>query len=145
MNNINLDFLMNLRQNISNRINFLRQKGILRVIAYCSGCNDILKEGSYKRNSDKVAWRCYKKSCSEFKKYESIRKYSFFEDMNISLSDCLSIFYYFATGKSQNDLIADFNIKQSTVSKLKSKLREKISKNCLKTRLNTVVPELYAK
>ncbi|KAG0424152.1 hypothetical protein DMUE_6107 [Dictyocoela muelleri] len=129
MININLEKILLIRSQSHMSIEFLKDRGILRRIMYCDGCNGLMKKVIYKRNIDGLAWRCYRKSCSEFLKYVSIRKNSIFSDFKIPLGDCILICYWFFCGFLKKDLIKEFGIKKDVISKMYGKLRERISRD----------------
>ncbi|KAG0440321.1 hypothetical protein DMUE_1829 [Dictyocoela muelleri] len=129
MINVNLGYILSIRSNNSQSVNFLKERGILRGLMYCNGCNKLMKTANYKRNIDRLAWRCYRKSCSEFLKYVSVRKNSIFSDFKISLGDCILICYWFFCGFRKKDLIKEFGIKKDVILKMYMKLRERISRD----------------
>ena len=123
---INLFYIFNLRDQ-GLLLEFLRKKNVLKRIVYCSGCNNPLKIAKYQRSVDGEAFRCYRTKCSEHKKYVSIQKNSFFEDIKISLWESIVAIYYLFTEKTYVNIKNDYNISKNTIIKLKEKLREKYS------------------
>ncbi|KAG0417738.1 hypothetical protein DMUE_6419, partial [Dictyocoela muelleri] len=77
----------------------------------------------YKKSADGIAFRCYKKQCSNFQKYISIRKYSFFQDYNIELRKIMTSIYKWFSNTNQIDVQRELDISKKTVQKIYKNLR----------------------
>lgn len=122
MQNTNLNTINNLQEGLET-IDFLRARGALRNVVYCSLCNHALHQVRYKRNIDGYAFKCNRSSCSKFKVYVSIRKHSFFENLKIELKQILKLVYCWFKEESQVDVIQDYGVSKNTVNKVYKKLR----------------------
>lgn len=106
-------------------IEYLRSKGILKSIVYCSECKNLLKKVKYKKNKDGEALRCYLKNCSMFLKYISIRKNSFFDGFNTELRKLILCCYKWFFNVEQIEVQRDLNLSKITVQRIYKRLRKK--------------------
>ncbi|KAG0423418.1 hypothetical protein DMUE_6148, partial [Dictyocoela muelleri] len=106
----------------------LKEKGVIPNYVYCDCCNNILKIVKYKRSVDGIAYRCYKIVCTNKNKYISIRRNTFFSDMNLSLEVILKACKMWFNNRSQTDIILEMNVSKNFCIKLFKKLRTRIEK-----------------
>ncbi|KCZ80784.1 hypothetical protein H312_01791 [Anncaliia algerae PRA339] len=75
-----------------------------------------------KRMTDKFAWRCMTTVCQNYKNYTSIRKYSFFDSLNIKLKDIMLILVKYGSKQQRYQIESSFNYSRKTIEKVLNKL-----------------------
>ncbi|KAM0687839.1 hypothetical protein COBT_000914 [Conglomerata obtusa] len=92
-------------------INFLINEKFLRNRNICTSCKTSKNIVTYKKCSAGKAWRCMNSLCKDYKKYESIRKDSFFEDFNLSITLIIRIILKYATRQTRFSIKEYFSIR----------------------------------
>ncbi|KAI5153612.1 hypothetical protein ENBRE01_3210 [Enteropsectra breve] len=89
-------------------------------------CGETCSFASYKRSVDECAWRCYNKTCNEYKKYVSIRSNSWFEKFSLSLRRILKIIFKYSIKQTRHSIISSTGMNKETVFKIINSLIELI-------------------
>ncbi|KAG0421195.1 hypothetical protein DMUE_6306, partial [Dictyocoela muelleri] len=101
---------------------FLFDNKYLNKEYFCESCHSSCVLRAYKRNKDRFAWRCLTPNCKNYKKYFSIRKGSFFENINISIREVLKIILFYIAKMPKYSIINYLNYSRRTIEKVINKL-----------------------
>ncbi|KCZ79505.1 hypothetical protein H312_03105 [Anncaliia algerae PRA339] len=96
---------------------FMDENYILKEM-FCTACGNTLKLVVFVRSLDKYAWRCMNSECNGYKKYFSIRKNSFFEDIKIKLKDVLIILIKYSCKNQRNQIHLSMDYSEKTIYKI---------------------------
>ncbi|KCZ75824.1 hypothetical protein H311_03189 [Anncaliia algerae PRA109] len=107
-------------------IDFLFNEGCIRKEMLCSFCTNALKLVTFTRSPDNYAWRCLNKICIYYKKYISIRKFSFFDNIKIKLKDIMLILLKYSCKNQRFQILLGLDHCSKTIHKIKKKLVERI-------------------
>ncbi|KCZ80953.1 hypothetical protein H312_01608 [Anncaliia algerae PRA339] len=102
---------------------YLMQKGILKKEMKCDSCLNYMSLHKYKKNRDKIAWRCCTKSCNKFKEYFSIRKNSFFEGFNCEIVFVLRVLIKYLSRQQSFSIIQYFQRDEGIIHKIIKKFK----------------------
>jgi transposase-like protein len=103
-------------------ITFVMDQQFIKCEFKCPTCNNYAKLVPYKRNIDRFAWRCMYPRCIKYKDYFSLRKQSFFENLNIKLVDVLKIVIKYSVRQQRNSIKLSMDVTKNTVTKVLKKL-----------------------
>ncbi|KCZ79161.1 hypothetical protein H312_03451, partial [Anncaliia algerae PRA339] len=92
-----------------------KEKQCLKCVKYYRGIK-------YKRNKDYFAWRYINSVYLDYKKYVSIRKYTFFDSINISFLEILRILIRYGIRSTRISMLKYFEFSKKTVLKIINKL-----------------------
>ena len=91
---------------------------LLKKEYFCRSCNNCNKLVKYSRNIDGYAWRCMKSGCFNYKKYYSIRDFSFFSSFNIPLNTILRVILRKAARQNSFGIIRSIDVPEKTVQRI---------------------------
>ncbi|KAG0430428.1 hypothetical protein DMUE_5661 [Dictyocoela muelleri] len=109
-----------------NLLHYLFYNNYLHKEYFCSKCHKSCVLRQYKRNIDFHDWRCMNKTCINYKKYFSIRKNSFFEDLNIPIRQIFKIVLCYISRMPRYSITNYFNYDRKTVEKIINKIVNRI-------------------
>ncbi|KAG0439335.1 hypothetical protein DMUE_2503 [Dictyocoela muelleri] len=72
----------------------------INTLHKCKKCNNYTDFVPYKRNEDGYARRCMQKICTDYKKYTSVRRGSFFEGFNLPITKIIIILVKYVSRQS---------------------------------------------
>lgn len=105
-------------------IRFLQEIGVVKSNVRCSKCKKILNLKKYSRNIHGYALRCMEASCSEYTKYTSVFKNSFFEQFNIHVSKIIKIIFKWSGFTTQREILREVSVSRDTVQKVVYNMRK---------------------
>ncbi|KCZ81119.1 hypothetical protein H312_01485 [Anncaliia algerae PRA339] len=107
---------------------YLMQEKFIKKEILCENCTTTLKFVPSKRAIDKFAWRCMLVTCLSYKKYTSLRKFSFFDNLNLQFKDILFILIKYACKQQRYQIISGIDHAKKTIYKVLKKLTLKMPK-----------------
>lgn len=113
-------------QDITENINYLRQRGVLLFSIECLSCSLSMRQVKRKEAPDSYAFRCCNSSCTKFQNYRSIRSNSFLENFKISLSDFIYVVYLYSRENTRDNINDITGISLSIIYKIIKKIRIRI-------------------
>lgn len=106
-------------------VEFLRTKGVLKRTVNCPTYHVEMSTVAYKRNSDKLAFRCLNKDCNGYSKYHSIRKGSVLDEFTVPLNLFLEIVWLWFINNTHNQIKASTGVSVACLSKVLGFLRQR--------------------
>lgn len=125
MNPDNLETMI-IRFNQDQLIEYLMMNRYLKNEMRCNLCGCYMKYVVYKRNIDGKAYRCMEKNCKKYKKYNSIRLGSFFENFTIELYMIMRVVIKYSTATPRHSIVSSLNLDKSTVYKVIERILDRM-------------------
>lgn len=107
-------------------INYFRQRNVLKYEICCTFCSKKMRQVKKSSATDGYSFRCFKKTCTKYRTFRSIRSESILDEFSIPLKKLLHFFYLFSLETSQETIMELVGISESLVYKLVSFLRDRI-------------------
>jgi hypothetical protein len=99
-------------------IQYLQELNLLKRELQCIQCHNFMSINKNSKKFDTYSWRCQKRTCSAFKKYVSIRKDSFFENISCSFKHTLQIVLCYTTRQQRHSILRSIPISKPAILKI---------------------------
>ncbi|KAG0437210.1 hypothetical protein DMUE_3818 [Dictyocoela muelleri] len=129
MHNFTINDILEKTYSINNLdfIQFLFQYRLLKSSIFCIGCDNYMKFVLFKRHVNGFTWRCFTRTCVEYKKYKTIRLGSFFDGFNIKLKFIFKVVILRFNRDSLTKIVEFFGNKSvNSICKIINKLHDLI-------------------
>ncbi|KAG0441844.1 hypothetical protein DMUE_0753 [Dictyocoela muelleri] len=113
---------------VENIIMFFRNKELFKSVLKCEFCFDDMKSCIYKRNKNKMVFRCFNTGCLKYKNYKSNRCESLFENFIVPLSTILRILWKWFNDHTQVQMSSETSIKKTTIINIIAHIRNQCIK-----------------
>ncbi|KAG0441583.1 hypothetical protein DMUE_0937 [Dictyocoela muelleri] len=119
---------MLIRFNNTELLDYLMSENYIKKEVICNECHTCMELKKFKVVKDGFAWRCMSVCCKSYKKRQSIRAGSFFENFNISFLQIFKILIRFSTDVPQHSINKSFGISIRTIKKVKVSFLKRVGR-----------------